>query len=800
VLDMQYSESRGPYRLIRKLGAGGMGTVYEAQEERLGRRVAVKFIHPHLLERADLRARFDWEARTAARVEHPNVVRVYRVDAWEGQPVIEMQYVVGTSLRDILRSGPLTPEQSAQLLAQLLEALAACHAQHIVHCDLKPGNLIISAEEHLWLTDFGVAQALHPVAETTGETAASKHTAIGGTTWYMPPEAFQGAAPSPAWDLYAAGMVAYEMIAGRPPFTTSDPAEWVKIIATQDAPALATYVPRISRELSALIAALVARDPAGRPADTAAALAWLRATPEFLARPEATLPPDAALPILPTPAALPSVQQRSPRHALGKLGVAVGVIAFAALALGLMFLSRHKLAPEAPTESASIAPSAVARKEITDLTFTQLRTYLAFDDGIHGKELWVKSADDVAPKLLADLAPGPISSAPRRFTLSSRGELYFAATTPEQGEELWKVTDNGGENPVVHCVRDILPGPMGSEPEVIATWENMVLFYATTTNQGRELWCSNGHANQTAIVADACPGREGSYPMRPYTTKTETLVYLTGFGAPPHGLMLWRYDFETNSLSEVADVPDSTTALVVYQSRLFFTREDTETGAELWVHDPKIGGASLFADLSPGPSSSSPQQFYVWQGRLFFQARTDTHGVELWTSDGTPAGTVLFADINPGPADSDPYGFVETEETLFFRAHDAAHGNEPWLTGPVPGSTRLLADVRQGPTGSTPYDYTVISGMLTFTADDGLHGEERFVARHEDGEWKTSLIADALPGPAGAEPHDTHTVNESHQLSVGRGPGNEDVLLWTTLGPDNSMRSVSPSRTLNPAR
>lgn len=785
--DMQQGERRGPYKLVRKLGAGGMGTVYEAWDERLGRRVAVKFIHPHLLERADMQTRFAWEARTAARVEHPNVVRVYRVDTWEGQPVIEMQYVVATSLRDILRAGPLTPEQSAQLLAQLLEALAACHGQHVIHCDLKPGNLLVSADEHLWLTDFGVARALYPTAGPGAALATDLHGPAGGTIWYMPPESFQGTSPSPVWDLYAVGMVAFEMMAAAPPFPAREPDDWIKTVLACDAPLLRQIVPGVSPSLSDWVAGLIARDPAKRLPTAEAALTALRNTPEFLARPDATLPP-LEQHDTPTPKPDASPRVAAPlRHRWLPMGIAAG-LTLLFLAIAGIWLER-RLPETPPAEGGSFAvPPEAQRNEITDFTVSRFATYFAFDDGIHGRELWFSNSDASGPRLLKDIIPGPASSAPRRFMLTSGNELYFAATTPEQGEELWKLSDVGGDF-VVRPVRDILPGPMSSEPEPIATWNNLVLFYATNITQGRELWCTNGNEGQTAIVTDASPGRDGSYPMRPYVTCGDGEVYLTGFAGPERGLVFWHYTFEDNRLVEVVDVPDNTTAFTLFHAKLYFTRDDPEHGAELWVHDPTIGGATLVADLWPGTASSSPCQYYVWKDRLYFRARTEEAGEELWSTDGTASGTTLLADINPGPESSSPYAFVGDENALFFRARDAAHGNEPWFYDPNASVPKLVSDVRPGEASSTPYDYTLMDGILTFTADDGMHGEERFAAKRDGDNLATTLLADIVPGPKGSEPHSTQNGTAMYQVSVGIGPDGDDVLLWNSLN-SNSITII----------
>jgi serine/threonine-protein kinase len=181
----------GDYRVLHTVGSGGMGVVYAVWDTRLDRRVALKMVHRHLLANPDVTRRFLREARAAARVEHPNVVRVYRVEMIDGEPAIEMQYIEGTSLSSMLRAVPLPAGQAADLLHQVLSALAACHAQGIIHCDLKPSNLLLDADGTIFLTDFGISRALQ--LSNGEQDGTSLTTGPGwGTPHYSPPEAWNG--------------------------------------------------------------------------------------------------------------------------------------------------------------------------------------------------------------------------------------------------------------------------------------------------------------------------------------------------------------------------------------------------------------------------------------------------------------------------------------------------------------------------------------------------------------------------------------------------------------------------------
>ncbi|MBL7646232.1 MAG: serine/threonine protein kinase [Candidatus Hydrogenedentes bacterium] len=256
-----------------------MGVVHEAWDTRLDRRVALKLLHPHLLQNANARARFEREAKKSARIEHPNVVRIYRVDRHARGIAIEMQFVEGTPLSALLRSGPLPPTQAADLLGQLLEALQACHDQGIVHCDLKPGNLVVDRAGHLVLTDFGIARALYD-GNLDGGAPDPVSGPLWGTPQYTPPEAWRGGPVSPKWDLFAAGVIVYEALTGTAPFHGPTPLATMHAILSTTLPSLKSLRADISGEFSDLIDSLLARDAEGRPSSAATALEALRGAPE----------------------------------------------------------------------------------------------------------------------------------------------------------------------------------------------------------------------------------------------------------------------------------------------------------------------------------------------------------------------------------------------------------------------------------------------------------------------------------------------------------------------------------------
>src|SRR5215210_3762832 len=220
----------GKYRIDALLGRGGMGAVYRATHVMLNKTVAVKTIKPELFEATETVQRFQREARAATSLEHPNIVAVYDLgQADDGSLYIAMEFVDGVNLKDVIgASGPMPAGRIVRLLTQVASALARAHRNHIVHRDLKPQNLVIatdaSGDERIKLLDFGIAKTL--------EEGATPLTAAGyslGTPHYMAPEQAVGQHVDGRADIYALGVILYEMLVGDVPFdATSAPAVLVK--------------------------------------------------------------------------------------------------------------------------------------------------------------------------------------------------------------------------------------------------------------------------------------------------------------------------------------------------------------------------------------------------------------------------------------------------------------------------------------------------------------------------------------------------------------------------------------------
>ena len=247
----------GRYELRDVLGYGGMAEVRDGWDTRLGRAVAIKLLHPALSASPDIRSRFEEEARAAARLTHPNIVAIHDYGHHGGTPYIVMERLSGSTLDDEIKRGPLTPIRVRSVLDDVLAALAVAHAAGVVHRDVKPGNILTSGPTGaVMVADFGIAK-----------TADAAHTATGqlvGTMAYTSPERLAGAASSVADDLYAVGVVGYELVAGRRPFPQSDiPALAVSILDGSHPP-LTSVGGGIDPMLAAVIEQAIARDPRAR--------------------------------------------------------------------------------------------------------------------------------------------------------------------------------------------------------------------------------------------------------------------------------------------------------------------------------------------------------------------------------------------------------------------------------------------------------------------------------------------------------------------------------------------------------
>ena len=245
------------YRIIERLGRGGMGTVYRAQDTRLDREVALKFLSPHLVSDPEAGDRLLAEARAAASLQHPNICVVHEIgETSDGQRFIAMELLEGETLKKRIASGPMSSDDAVAIGTQIARALGAAHARHIIHRDVKPGNVIITSDGTAKLLDFGLAKSADVTVSRPGSTP--------GTVAYMSPEQVSGERVDHRSDLWSLGVVMYEMIAGRRPFRGGSDRVILQAILHDDPELLSEVGNTVPAHVDGVVQRLLSRQPAER--------------------------------------------------------------------------------------------------------------------------------------------------------------------------------------------------------------------------------------------------------------------------------------------------------------------------------------------------------------------------------------------------------------------------------------------------------------------------------------------------------------------------------------------------------
>jgi serine/threonine protein kinase len=302
----------GSYRIVDRLGKGGMATVYRATQPAIGRTVAIKVLPPQFLHDSTFLQRFEREVRLAAQLQHPRILPIYDYGEQDGLPYIVMAYVAGGTLADAIRyaGGGMPLDEAARLIGQMAEALDFAHEKGVVHRDFKPSNVLLDELDNTYLADFGIARAAESTAQLTG-------SGLLGTPPYMAPELGEAGTTSPQTDIYALGITLYQMLTGSLPYRATTPVSALLAHQTEPIPDIRRIRRDLPAEVQTVIEGAMAKSPADRyptagqvAADLQSALSGspLSRTPPPAPPPvDPTLPnltpwePDAAQTITPTP-------------------------------------------------------------------------------------------------------------------------------------------------------------------------------------------------------------------------------------------------------------------------------------------------------------------------------------------------------------------------------------------------------------------------------------------------------------------------------------------------------------------
>ena len=494
----------GPYEIVAKIGAGGMGEVFRARDSRLGRDVAIKVLPADVSARPDRLRRFAQEARAAAALSHPNVLAVYDVHVEGESPYVVSELLEGETLRDALQRGALPTRRAVDIAVQVASGLAAAHQKGIVHRDVKPANIFLTADGRAKVLDFGLARIVEPgdtdaVATLIGEDPATLPGTVLGTVGYMAPEQVRGEVVDARADVFSLGTVCYEMLAGRRAFTGETSVEIMAAIVRSDP---ADLPPETPAALSRIIRRCMEKVPAQRfqsAADVAFAL-------DAVAGGTAPSVAASAAPMsVPAPA--------TPAPARVRPGVVAAVVAALLVGGGAVWAALRLLAP-APVTEVVYEAKTFDRLPVMNARFMpdgQTIVYSAASRG-YAPALYVISPTAEAPQRL-DVADAHLLS------ISSKGELALIVNARYLQQRLYAGT--------------LARMTLGSSPRAVL-------------DKVREAdWGPDGET--LAIVHDLGNGRDRlEYPIG--TARHEVTGYLSDPRVSPDGASVafvahpWRFD------------------------------------------------------------------------------------------------------------------------------------------------------------------------------------------------------------------------------------------------------------------
>src|SRR5512141_1332229 len=323
--NLQPGQMLGSYRIISKVGQGGMATVYKAYQPSMDRNVAIKVLPSQLAESKEFTARFQQEARIIARLEHPHILPVFDYGESDGVAYFVMRYLEAGTLKTKMEAGPLPLKEIDRLFSQLADALGYAHGHGVVHRDLKPANALVDEQGNIFLTDFGIAKLLESASPRLTQTDA-----IMGTPAYISPEQAKAMPVDQRSDIYSLGIILYEMVTGRVPFVADTPLAVILKQISDPLPPPSAVKPDVSDAIERVILKALAKEPDDRYSTTAEFLAaWKRALEDagtMRQTPERTPKPAERTVIspLPTQGKPVSVSPAAPKSGSSSTGWLIG--------------------------------------------------------------------------------------------------------------------------------------------------------------------------------------------------------------------------------------------------------------------------------------------------------------------------------------------------------------------------------------------------------------------------------------------------------------------------------------------
>jgi len=422
---MQTGSRLGPYEILALLGAGGMGEVYRARDTRLERTVAIKVLPAHLSQNAEVRQRFEREAKTISQLSHPHICALHDVGREGETEYLVMEYLEGETLADRLAKGPLPIDQTLRFGIQIGDALDKAHRQRVVHRDLKPGNVMIT-KSGVKLLDFGLAKALSPARSTleltsfpTQAAPVTREGTLLGTVQYMAPEQLEGREADARSDIFAFGCLLYEMATGRKAFSGTTQASLISSILRDDPQPISQVQPTTPPALDRIVKKCLAKDPEDRwqnAGDLASEIKWIAEG-------------GSQTGVIP-----PTITRRSSRERVAWIVAAILAVALAAALLGPL---------GKPSPPRTIRFSVTPPEKAAFVTFPEAGSLALSPDGKslaliasteRKRSLWVRRLDALTATELA----GTVGAVSPFWSPDGRFIGYFA------GGKLQKIAANGG--------------------------------------------------------------------------------------------------------------------------------------------------------------------------------------------------------------------------------------------------------------------------------------------------------------------------------------------------------------------